>query len=284
MTKISCVRALATVAIGDDLIHVTAIGDGSPQDVLIKGTAAFKILAEMPKTERAEIVPRLPEDTFLVTSLADIDRCQADAGKSTQGLPSLLYHCTHAENIPRIKKNGLLPRKLTGKDNYAKKMLSSHEDFVYLTEGNIAFYLNLLKRTKATDLAVVVVDPSLLDETKFYPDEDWLSPFLGMPSKRFWSYTDENSQAKRASDILIARNNLDSHQSHWQGSLAGYGNVSYRGIIPPDAIRQVVRHLDRFYEKDALKGDYLLLAYPVLRDELVATWETSIGKDFLGAR
>jgi hypothetical protein len=284
MTKISYTRALATVAMGDDLIHVTAIGDGSPQDVLIKGRVAFKTLAEMPKTRRARIVSRLPEDTFLVTSQADIDLWQINAGKSTQGLPSRLYHCTDAESIPSILKNGLQPRKLTGKNNYEN--LSSHEDTVYLTEGNIAYYLNRLKdRLKSTDLAVIVVDPSLLDETRLYPDEDWLSPFLGMSkTSRFWNYTDENSQAKRASNIVIARNNLDSHQSHWRGSLAGYGNVSYRGIIPPDTVKPVVNHLDRFYEKDHIKGDYLLLAYPVLRDELVATWEMSIGKDFLGAK
>jgi hypothetical protein len=262
----------------NDLISVTPVGDGSPQDVTIKGSLLLKILTGMSKTERSKIISRLPEDTFLVTSLADIDRWQTECGKSTQGLPSRLYHCTHAENISNILKNGLRPRRLTGKDNYAKKKLSSHEDAVYLTEGNIALYLN---RLKSTDLAVIVVDPSLLDETKFYPDEDWLACFLGMSKSGFWSYTDENSQAKRIKETLIARNNLSAYQSHWRGSLAGFGNVSYKGMIPPDAIKRVVRHPDRFYEKDPLRGDYLLAAYPLLRAELVATWETSIGKHFL---
>jgi hypothetical protein len=212
-----------------------------------------------------------------VTTPANMVRAHKDilANEHT-ALPPILYHVTHSGDARRILVEGLKPRRLTGRDNYEKQGLSSHPDHVYMTEANVCFYLSRMGRTAQTSLTVLAVDTSQLDEALLYPDEDYAALCANHIANGNWH---DDSDTYRE-EITAARDSIENHKHLWGASLRGYGNVAYRGIIPPSALWKATRD---FSAKDALGpilvgGDYMVAAYPIAKDIVGKFRDRLLGK------
>lgn len=204
------------------------------------------------------IASKMPHGYFVVTSEANLRRTQEEALLSTAGLPEKLYHVTYSKNVNGILARGLAPRSVTGLDNWAEKQQSSHAEHVYLTEANVLRYAAMMwGKVEYGKVALVEVDASQLQEDLLYPDEDYIST-LGANDFKADTF---------AADTAAARDEIDKHQDKWRSSLAGYGNVAYRGVIPPSALK--VHYLECNAALLA-QGDYFLAAYPYFREELKA--------------
>jgi hypothetical protein len=206
-----------------------------------------------------------PDWCIRLTTPANMVRAHRDIlAREHNALPPILYHVTHSGDARRILVEGLKPRRLTGRDNYEEQGLSSHPDHVYMTEGNVCFYLSRMGRTAQTSLTVLAIDTSRLDESLLYPDEDYAALCAGHIANGNWH---DNSDTYRE-EITAARDSIENHKHLWGASLRGYGNVAYRGIIPPTALRKATKDfsVSDAFDLIMVGGDYMVAAYPIAKD------------------
>src|SRR5580658_8271953 len=91
-----------------------------------------------------------------------------------------MYHGT-TERIGRLAlKEGLRPRKLTGKSNW-KNFVESHPSLVYLTKAYAPYYALQVMRGKK--MAIVEIESDSLDELKMRPDEDFIEQATRLDEK-----------------------------------------------------------------------------------------------------
>ncbi len=142
---------------------------------------------------------------------------------------------------------------------------SSHPDHIYLTEVHSMFYLARLDCNKL-ETVVLAIDTSLLDESCFYPDEDYAAMIQyiedGAPKP--------TRRQDDIRDILAARDRIEDYKHFWFASLRGYGNVAYRGTIPVKAISLAVPTIQACtgnFVHFSLKSDYLLAGYPLYANQ-----------------
>jgi hypothetical protein len=130
-----------------------------------------------------------------------------------------LYHGCSAKDLASIMTNGLCPR--LEKQSHWKEN-PSRSDMVYLTVA-YPFYFALCHEGLA---AVVEIDASGLDRTKFYPDEDFLTNVFAMrDGQELCPY-----QKKDVWHLL------HTYGDYWKESLRFQGNCCYQGTISPHTI------------------------------------------------
>jgi hypothetical protein len=141
-----------------------------------------------------------------------------------------LYHGTTERHLPRILEHGLQPRKEHNEDNWAHSV-SSHPECVYLSVAYPLYFADgaLKDGDDKSRLIVLEIDTDYLDEDLLGPDEDFLAQVNADPSKKDLPMKEKNEYYR---EII--------HKYDYKSSLAGIGNCTYRGTIPPEAITRIV--------------------------------------------
>jgi hypothetical protein len=229
-----------------------------------------------PHIRAQKVIESLPSNFFYATTDANVVRMQeAVLKKPVPELPPVLFHCTSASSAVQVLKEGLKPRELTGKNNYGEPELHSHPELVYLTDTNLNFYLSRIEHGNQSCAfqTVLKIDTTQLDPALFYPDEDYAALLISM--------RDKSSRSGNAT-IAMTRDRIEEfkHLAHF--SLAGYGNIAYRGVVPPSAIQagQYFNMNGSNLDKVMMDADYLLMGYPFLVDDLKAQRDTLIAAMF----
>lgn len=133
-----------------------------------------------------------------------------------------IYHGTDARWLPEILKEGLKPRKLTGKSNWEKFV--SLPDKVYLTTTYPLYFAACVSHRNVA--AVIEIETHLLDEHNLYPDEDFISQaYKG-------SHQFKNLPLELIQDAV--KRNLKQFKDAWRDSIQHLGSVSHKGIIKPN--------------------------------------------------
>ena len=150
----------------------------------------------------------------------------------------MLYHGTDAEHIDDIFEEGLKPRQTTGRSNWSHSDMESIPNHVYLSRlYGIYFGKCAVENPFEEDFAVFEIDVRRLNHDQLYPDEDYIvmairDDIIDLDLGEKW----EGASLKEKTRAI--RNQIAQFQSYWDASLAQLGNISYRGTIPPGAIRK----------------------------------------------
>ena len=143
-----------------------------------------------------------------------------------------LYHGT-TERIGRLAlKEGLRPRKLTGKSNW-KNFVESHPSLVYLTKAYAPYYA--LQVVRGKKLAIVEIETNSLDVFKMRPDEDFIEQ-VTRQDKQNKTAIEGKTISERTEYV---RNHLDEFSGFWRTSVEHLGNCAYEGVVPKTAITRV---------------------------------------------
>jgi len=130
-----------------------------------------------------------------------------------------IYHGTSISAYRRILKYGIKPRA-SRKGNWEDH--PSHKDLVYLTTTYPFYFAIAASPRHAARFVALEINLEKLDESRIFPDEDFVYHAL-------------TKQVKNVSHAAV-RDSLESYRHHWQDSLNYLGNVAYRGTIPVSAI------------------------------------------------
>jgi hypothetical protein len=143
-----------------------------------------------------------------------------------------LYHGT-TEKIGRLAlKEGLRPRKMTGKSNW-KNFVESHPSLVYLTKAYAPYYA--LQVVRGKKMAIVEIETNLLDEFKMLPDEDFVEQ-----ATRHDKQNKTRIEGKTVNERTeYIRNHLEEFSGFWRTSVEYLGNCAYEGVIPKTAITRL---------------------------------------------
>lgn len=165
-----------------------------------------------------------------------------------------LFHGTCASVVPRVLRDGIRSRGKR-KGNWDK--YPSRPDMVYLTAAYACYYGYHAAKKQA--VAVFEVDTERLDKGNLYPDEDFIAQALA------------HQQGKSLEQVhRVVRRTLSKYQHHWRDSLAGLGNVCYRGAIPAEAITRYAILRDnccREFQMAALDPSISVINYRLLGDK-----------------
>ena len=139
-----------------------------------------------------------------------------------------LYHGTSTANMAQILKEGLKPRSMTGRTQWSD--FPSRDDMVYLTTAYPWYFaVNAALGKKNLDAAVYQIDLRCLAKQKMHPDEDWIAQSVAQT---------RNVPLDSVHDQV--RRTIESYQEYWRMGLKAMGTVAHKGVIPADAIVQVV--------------------------------------------
>jgi hypothetical protein len=120
----------------------------------------------------------------------------------------LLYHGTTEAVARRAMVEGLLPRSKTGKTNW-EHSVESNPDMVYLTT-TYAPYFACSAAEGDDNLAIIEVRAVLLNERKFYPDEDFIAETLLRQGN--------HPRSEHAAWVKHARDNAEQYRRYWRQS------------------------------------------------------------------
>lgn len=180
-----------------------------------------------------------------------------------------IYHGTSSKHQKAILQKGITPRgRRKGNWKHAEGMdsISSH---VYLTTLYAPYFAFCASGEGNHDLPMIVeVDLDELDADRLYPDEDFIVQCandvpqgLDMPGR-----------------AAYARDNIAGYQHSWELSMEHLGNISFRGTVPPRAVKRL-SIIDWDKIKGIGKGAETML-YFALSDPSI----TVLNKRVLGAK
>lgn len=134
-----------------------------------------------------------------------------------------LYHGTSERHLDSILRDGLKPRGRKRGNWTSYPSISGH---VYLTEAYAGYFATVAAKKGERAL---IVEVCLEDDSRLYPDEDFIAQALAAKANRPISdYHDEVTKT------------IAYYRDYVQASLDGLGNASHRGAIPPSAISRYV--------------------------------------------
>lgn len=180
-----------------------------------------------------------------------------------------LYHGTSEEVARLALKEGLKPRKLTGRSNW-QHTVESNNYAVYLTTAYAGYFA---MATGGDRLGIVEIETDLLDPMFLVPDED----FLEQASR---GQKVEGLRAKTMQGrTRWFRKNLFCFSHLWKTSIDGLGNCAYLSSIPAEAITRVAvidhKHPLLMYHVDPM---IMLLNYMIMGDKYRAISRWLIGE------
>lgn len=143
-------------------------------------------------------------------------------------LPEFLFHGCRSSALASIRQDGLLPRSMTGRDNW-DHTASSHPEAVYLTT---AYPLHFALSSDADGHPCILrIRTDRLDSDDIVGDED--SYALAGAAHR-----DLPADLGTSERAAFWRDRLDETRAEF--SLQLIGNCAHLGSIPPEAIDQVL--------------------------------------------
>lgn len=134
-----------------------------------------------------------------------------------------LYHGTNESNVAKIQLKGVQPRQ---KRKSQWEDYPSRPDMVYLTTA-YALYFAMNSKGKER-YAMLEIESDELDQSKLYPDEDFIAQALAQSQK-----------GKLFEIHQQVKDNLEIYQDCWQQSIYGLGNCCYKGTIPFSAVQRI---------------------------------------------
>jgi len=137
-----------------------------------------------------------------------------------------VYHGTAASHYDSIIESGIFPRE---NEAGCWDKNASVPEHVYLTDCYAGYFAyNAASLLEEDVLMVVEVDLSLLDESRLFPDED----FIVYAAKDVPEGVDKHEWVK---------GHIHDYQEFWKESLSFLGNVAHRGTVPIDAVTRIAR-------------------------------------------
>ena len=159
----------------------------------------------------------------------------------------ILYHGTSVIHLDAIWQSGLQPRRVTKQRSNWKGMLRSKPGFVYLTDAYPVYYaLNPALRSKAKEADIVVLKVEV-EESRLYPDEDFIA----------WEIARGDNGFAVAEDVrqIIASVDPAKYQEHWRASLESNGVVCTPSVPPEDIVDSKAIEFKNLSLLMALGGD-----------------------------
>lgn len=180
-----------------------------------------------------------------------------------------LYHGTSEEVARLAIKEGLKPRKFTGRSNW-NHTVESNDYAVYLTSAYSGYFA---MATGSERLGIVEVETDLLDPMFLVPDEDFLEQASrGQKVKGLHAKTMKGR-------TRWFRKNLFAFNHLWQDSVKGLGNCAYLSPIPATAITRAAvidaKHPLLIYHVDPM---IMLLNYMIMGGKYRAISRWLIGE------
>lgn len=180
------------------------------------------------------------------------------------------YHVTNKESLPRILEEGLKPRSSTGASMHFAPQYEGVDRFVYLaTSLPYASYVYTALRgsAKKSNLVMLYVSESFLDESLLRPDDDWFDQvnkeralrrfadpdfvldvtYPKHPDDNFILKTKEGTLIQKPRDVKSSKDLYIWSRAlapAWKDSKELVGAVAYEGAIPPAALK-IRRHSGR---------------------------------------
>lgn len=160
----------------------------------------------------------------------------------TLEVPTVAFHGTTLSAARKALTKGLRPRRQTAVEGNweAHPSIDTH---VYLSTLYAPYFAACAGGPDDAP-AVLEIDLTALDEPCLMPDEDFIEQ-----AERKWSDAWPPQFPRPIGEGMESRMNdirgrIMAWQGMWPQSLALLGNVAYRGVIPPGAIRRAVACTD----------------------------------------
>lgn len=136
-------------------------------------------------------------------------------------------------------KQGLLPREMSANKGNWLHTVSSNPAMVYLSVAYAPYFaLQATPPVSGSRMALIEINAELLDESKFYCDEDYMEQCLRDAKRALFQLHLENAGIKKRQ--MYVRRNLHRWQELWPGSLEHFGSICHKGMIEPSAITRIV--------------------------------------------
>lgn len=150
-----------------------------------------------------------------------------------------VYHGTSPAFAEQIVDNGIQPRGETGNSNWDATDMQSIRDHVYLSVPFAPFYG--IAASDSSEIALVEVDVDALRTRDLYPDEDFVEQAIRSDELDI-QYPDGSVDvtADISERTAQVRECIELFQPYWEWSRDILGNVSHKGVVPPEAITRVV--------------------------------------------
>lgn len=134
----------------------------------------------------------------------------------------LLYHGTSAKNLSQILASGIRPRDPKEKGHWTN--CPSRTDRVYMTECYSQYFAFCCDPKSSV---IFEIDTDMLDSKLMGTDEDIVAQIIAQ---------------RTGQNLIKVTKALDVNQydDRWESLLSAMGNCSYKGVIPPEAIRRYV--------------------------------------------
>ena len=152
---------------------------------------------------------------------------------------SFVYHGTSSRHLDDILKHGIRPRGVKGKSNW-DHTIKSNPHAVYLTTTYAGYFAGNAAKKKEKWL-IAEIDLDRLDTAFCRPDEDYIAQAL-------WMQKSKSPNVEKLCKMLgntlgdlteYIRDMIDKYQDAWQESLDNMGTMSYKGVVPIDAITRI---------------------------------------------
>jgi hypothetical protein len=143
-----------------------------------------------------------------------------------------IYHGTSESTARQALKRGILPRTSSRKGGNWKHTVSSNPSMVYLTDAYAAYFALSSTNIRRERPALIELDLDLLDQSRLYPDEDFIEQAL-----RGRKLGESNDIKKRNRHII---RHIEDYRENWKLSLEKLGNLCFKGTVPARAITKVV--------------------------------------------
>lgn len=176
----------------------------------------------------------------------------AESSESDHDTARWVYHGTDATHTDQILTDGLQPREATGRSNWSDHDMGSIPGHVYLTRLYAGYFGLCAQADEADDssddrepFAVYQIDLQELDGADLFPDEDFIEQASGGRGVLADEIpVDVPNQLGVPDEGIVERTeaircDIQAFHLYWRLSLDVMGNISHRGTIPPEAIRQV---------------------------------------------
>ena len=168
----------------------------------------------------------------------DIDELRKRADKDDT---ITLYHGTNTFYLNSILENGILPRNITGNNNWEKEEALANEDVVYLTnKWHYRYAYNSVEQLLKNKYGE---DWSQKEEGQWWINGKLFPIYLEIVVPKEYLAADEDllysKYVKDAIKAAVKKNGELKIDLTWENSLAHHGTVAVRGGVPKEWIKSI---------------------------------------------